>query len=123
MEFAPAGVVLSCEVTYDSPSLNVGMSVYDDSGTSPVLILGPIAMGNVVGNTYRGKFTAVNGKNYVIFKAVYTDGTLTVLSSNYSQASETIVAQNLSGGSSAPSSCAVVGFVNLDNPIFGFVNC
>lgn len=92
MNIAP-NVECTFEVTFDSPSLSVAMSVYDTSGISPVLVSGPAAMTSVVGNTYIGKFTPVNPKEYLIFKAVYTDGTLTTLSPDYSQSSESIIAQ------------------------------
>jgi hypothetical protein len=110
MEFAPAGVPLSFEVTFDRSDLDVGMSIYDDSGSSPVLLSGPTLMVNVGGTfTYRGKFTATNGKSYVIIKAVYTNDTLETLDQDYSQGSESIVAENLSSGGA--SGCDVVGYV------------
>lgn len=111
MELVPAGVPLSFEVTFDLDNLNVGMSVYDDSGIAPVLVYGPVAMTNVVGNTYRGKFTAVAGKPYVVFKAVYTSNTLAVLDTNYPQASESMIAEYLSGSSG----CSVIGYVENGN--------
>src|SRR5271166_4586886 len=122
MELAPAGIPLSFEVTFDVPGLPVAMSVYDDSGASPVLVSGPIAMANVVNATYRGKFTGLAGKNYIVFKAVYTDGTFATLSSNYAQGSESIVCQNMPG-ISGPGGCNVVGFVSNNCPVIGPVNC
>lgn len=133
MELAPAGVPLTFEVTFDSGALYVGMSVYDDSGSSPVLVQGPLAMSNVVANTYRGHFTAVAGKNYIIVKGVYTDNTYTVLSSNYAQGSESITAMVIGSGGSSNDGCpitgfleqsqAVVGYLNLNTEIVGFVSC
>lgn len=90
MNFAPSGKSLSFEVTLDAPSLPVAMSVYDDSGPTPVLVQGPTAMTNVFSNTYRGKFTGQNGKQYLILKAVYTDGTFATLDVNYMQGSESL---------------------------------
>ena len=119
MELAPAGVSLSFEVTYDSPSLYVAMSVYDDSGVSPVLISGPSAMLNWAGNSYRGKFTANPGISYLILKAVYTDGTFTTLSSNYSQGSESIKSEYLQD---TIGNCSIIGFIN-NTEIIGLVNC
>jgi hypothetical protein len=120
MEFAPAGVSLSFEVTFDRNDLFVGMSVFDDSGSLPVLLLSPFAMLNVVGNTYRGKFANPEpGKSYIIFKAVYTDDTFTELDNNYSQGSESIKAEYLNNASG----CAVVGFVDNNNTVVGLVNC
>lgn len=121
MELAPSGVSLSFEVTFDRNDLNVGMSVYNDQGLTPVLVQGPSAMLNVVANTYRGKFTAEDGKSYIIFKAVYTDGTFTTLSPDYSQGSESIKAENLSGGSSG--GCAVIGLITSNNDVVGLVEC
>ncbi len=121
MEFAPAGVSLSFEVTFDSDELNVGMSVFDDSGSLPALLLSPFAMLNVVGNTYRGKFTAEPGKSYIIFKAVYTDETLETLDDNYSQGSESIKAEYLNQNSGG--GCPVLGIVDNNNTIIGLVNC
>lgn len=120
MELAPSGVQLSCEITFDSPSLHVGMTVYDDTGASPVLLLSTFAMLLVAGNTYRGKFTGVAGKNYIVIKAVYTDGTFSTLSPDYSQGSESVVAQNLTAASTG---CAVVGVVDNNQAIVGRVVC
>lgn len=90
MEFAPSGVALSFEVTYDSPSLFVGMSVLDTTGPTPVLVSGPNLMANAYGNTYIGQFTPSAGKSYLIVKSVYTDGTLAAVDTNYASGSETI---------------------------------
>lgn len=124
MELAPAGVPLSFEVTFDSPTLHVGMSVYDDSGALPVLLLSPFAMARVAPglNTYRGKFTAQAGKNYIILKAVYTDDTLTTLDGDYSQGSESIVAQYLNGTPDG-GGCPVVGIVDETDAVIGVVDC
>lgn len=119
MELAPAGVPLSFEVTYDSPDLNVAMSVYDDTGPDPVLLLSPFAMARVAGNTYRGKFTAENGKSYIIIKGVYTNNTFAHLDPNYSQGSESIVAQILS--QFQPDQ--VVGYVDVESAVVGVVDC
>ena len=122
MELAPSGTSLSFEVTYDSPSLHVGMSVYDDDGLSPVLIYGPVTMSNVVGNTYRAKFSAQDGKSYIIFKAVYQDALLTTLDSNYSQGSESIKAESLGGGASG-GACELIGLVENNNELIGLIEC
>lgn len=123
MELAPEGVSCSFEVTYDSPTLHVAMSVYDDSGSSPVLVQGPSAMLNVVGNTYRAKFMPPASRPYIIFKAVYTDNTFETLSSDYSQGSESIVAQVFSQPSTNSSGCSIVGLVDTINPVIGVVQC
>ncbi len=121
MELVPAGVALSFEVTFDRPFLDVAMSVYDDSGADPVLILGPFAMDQVVGNTYRGKFTPEDGKSYIITKAVYTDPTYTLLDSNYFQGSESIYAQTFSSNTSSAEPDRVVGYVEDPGAVIGSI--
>jgi hypothetical protein len=124
MNLAPAGVALTFEVTYDSPALNVGMSVYDDTGASPVLVFGPSAMLSVVGNTYRGKFTPTLGRTYLVFKAVYTDPSLTVLDTDYSQASESFIAENVGGGGGAGiANVELIGMIDCCSESVGFFNC
>jgi len=125
MEFAPTGAQLSFEVTFDNPSLNVAMSVYDVTLSSPVLVQGPTAMTIVFGNTYQGKFTpTINGKAYVILKAVYTDNTFTTLNSAYSQGSESIIVESLSsGGGGTTLVNPVIGYIDDNNEVMGLVNC
>lgn len=122
MQLAPGGVELSFEVTFDSDSLDVGMSVYDTTGPSPSLVQGPDAMVNVLAGTYVGKFTPLSGRSYVLVKAVYTNNTFGTLSPDYSQGSESIIAQDIGGGSSSGGG-AVVGYVTNNNAVVGFVNC
>lgn len=122
MELAPANIELTFEVTFDANNLNVGMSVYDTTSSMPTLVQGPLAMANVIGNTYIGKFTGNPGQTYLIFKAVYTDGTFTTLDTDYSQGSESIVCE-IVGQTGQISDNAVVGLVNEPNPIVGLVNC
>lgn len=98
------------------------MSVYDNSGVSPVLVQGPSAMTNVVGNTYSGKFTADANKSYVIFKAVYTSSGFTTLSPDYSQGSESIYSEDLSSGSSG-GGCEIIGLVDNNDQVIGVVEC
>lgn len=95
MQFTQAGVPLSFEITFDSPDLFVGMTVFDDSGLTPSQVGSVIAMDQVKGNSYRAKFTPSAAKSYVIHKGVYTDGTFTTLDSNYSESSEAIRAENI----------------------------
>lgn len=95
MEFAPSGQKLSFEVTFDAPNLFVGMTVFDTTGASPVLVAGPTAMSNTIGNTYLGYFSAEPGKSYLIYKAVYTDGSYSALNTSYAQGTETISAAGI----------------------------
>lgn len=124
MELAPAGVNLTFEVTFDLPNLNVAMSVYDTSGGSATLVSGPAAMLDVVGNTYYGKFLPTQGHTYVIYKAVYTDGTFATADPNYAAGTESIIAENISGGGGggAPTG-AVIGFVIPNPTVIGIVEC
>ena len=107
MQLVPAGQALSFEVTYQQNNLPVAMSVYDDSGPTPIRIVAPFAMALVGGNTYRGKFTPEAGKSYIIIKAVYTDDSFTTLDEDYGQGSESIFALNVS----TPQGCQVIGWV------------
>lgn len=120
MEFVPAGVPLSFEVTFDSPDLDVAMTVYDDTGADPVLLLSPFAMVLVYGNTYRAKFTPANGKSYIVIKGVYTNDAFEDLDPNYSQGSESLYAQY---AGSSPGGCDVVGIVDETCDVIGVVDC
>lgn len=84
---------LNFEVTFDSPTLFVGMVVLDDTGVSPVIIGAVQPMLNVYGNLYRGKFTPEFGKKYLIFKGVFTDNTYATLDVNYPSGSESFVCE------------------------------
>lgn len=124
MELAPAAVSLTFEVTYDSPSLHVAMSVYDTTSSSPSLVSGATAMDNVVGYTYIGKFTPELNHTYLIFKAVYTDNTFDTLDTDYAAGTESIVAENISGGGGGGSGGgAVIGFVLPSPTVIGLVQC
>lgn len=124
MELAPAGVTLTFEVTYDSPSLNVGMSVYDTTTGSAVLVSGPTAMTNFVGNSYFGTFSPASEHTYLIFKTVYTDDTFTTIDTDYSAGTESIAAETIGGGSGGGGgSSTVIGFVQPNPTIIGIVQC
>lgn len=90
MNFVPSGIILPYEATFDLPGLFAAMTVYDLTVNPAVIVAGPAAMENTTGATYVGKFTAQPGKAYLIYKAIYTDGTFVTLDPNYSQSSETI---------------------------------
>lgn len=85
------GIALPYEVNFGVQGLlYVAMTVFDESGPSPVLVQGPSPMLNTAGGMYRAKFTATAGKSYSILKTVYTDGTYTVRDDDYAEGSETI---------------------------------
>lgn len=107
----PAGVPLSFAASFDSPSLHVALSIYDNSGVSPVLVYGPVAMTLLTGNTYTGKFTALSGKTYVVFMAVYTDNSFTVLNNSYPEQVSTMETQYLS-----PIGQNITGIVGCSSP-------
>lgn len=90
------GISVTIEVNYD-PGLFVGMTVYDDSGGSPVQIGSIISMLNVVDTLYRAKYTPTQEKSFIFRKAVYTDGTFTTLDNNYSRASESLQVLDIAG--------------------------
>lgn len=92
MNMAPGGIPLTFEVTYSDASLDVGMIVFDDSGVTPVQVGGVIPMSNFFGTTYRAKFTPTAGKNYIVIKAVYTDGTFTLIDDDYGRGTESFIA-------------------------------
>ena len=103
MEVVPA-TEFAFEVTFDSPSLDVASSVYDVTSGTPTLVTGPDAMTAVDAalNTYFGQFTPTNNKQYVIVKAVYTDGTFATLDTTYAQGSESVLCKNAAGGGGDP---------------------
>jgi len=88
-----AGANLAFEYTaYDGvPTLSVAMQVYDTTGGSPAYVA-TVGMTHVVNGTYVGYFTPLAGKQYLLNKMVYTDGTYATPSSAYSAGSETIQA-------------------------------
>lgn len=123
MELVPAGIELSFEVTFDRDDLFVGMTVYDDSGLTPIQVLAPTLMDWVYRNTYRGKFNPSAQKNYIIVKSVYTDETLAELDDNYSSGSESCIAENIGSFGQIAVGCSIIGIVENNNPIVGIVQC
>ena len=87
--------LFSIEVNYD-PGVFVGCTIFDDSGTTPAQLFpagnvnGVMPMLNVVDTLYRMQFVSTTPKSYIFRKAVYTDGTYTTLSPDYTRASESI---------------------------------
>lgn len=122
MELAAGNVPVACEVTYDSPDLFVGMSVYDVTNLGVPILLSQILMTNVVGNTYVSGFIPLAGRSYLVFKAVYTSSALITFDGLHSQASETIVGYDF-GQAPGPGIVSVIGYVDCNGPIVGPVNC
>lgn len=90
----PANVSSSFVTSGNSPSLFVGLSVYDNSGGNPVLVSGPTRMTNFAGNAYQGKYTTDIG-NFLVLMAVYTDSSLTTLMPGYEQDVVAVTSMNL----------------------------
>lgn len=94
----PAGIPANFTAIFNNPTpAFVALSVYDDTGLTPVLLLSPTAMNQVTSNAYSGKFTPAAGKLYVVFMAVYTDATFTTLDNSFKTAEQAVpvVAQYL----------------------------
>lgn len=116
----PAGVPSSFVTSSNSPSLSVGFSVYDNSGSNPVKVLGPVLMANIPGtNAYQTKYTPPLG-NFITYAAVYTDNTLTTVDSDFEQDVQTITAVDF--GFNVPVN-SIVGYVVPDDDVDGVVNC
>ncbi len=122
MELVPSSVALSFEVTYDSPTLDVGMTVFNTTSGSPVQVGSRIPMTLVYGNTYFAQFTPLENRSYVINKAVYTDDTLTTIDDNYSQGSESLFATVVGSSGSAVAIPDLVGTI-VNSELVGHVEC
>jgi len=105
---AQAGLPVNFSAVFPSANPNfVAMSVYDDTGATPVLLLSPVKMNNVHNSVFSQKFTPANGKLYVVFMAVYTDGTFGTLDGAFNPQSATVEGQYLN-----PPVQRIVGVVN-----------
>lgn len=82
------------EVTFDSPSLDVGAEIFDITDGITATPVGSVtAMVNASGtNTYFGQFSADADKRYLIVKSVFTDNTLATKDTNYNAGSDTVAA-------------------------------
>lgn len=93
----PAGIAVPFSAVFvGATPARVAMSVYDDSGASPSLLLAPFLMNHTVGNVYSAKFTPVTNKSYIIVMAVYTDGTFTTVDGAFPAQSVAASAQYIS---------------------------
>lgn len=91
----PAGVSSVFSTCSNSPDLSVGMSVYDLSTGTAVLVQGPTLMENFVGSAYQASFTPLAGKKYVVFMAVYTGEDLETIDDGYDQDTQEVTAMTL----------------------------
>jgi hypothetical protein len=79
----------------------VSMKIYDISTGTAVLVT-TVTMTHVFNGTYWGAYTfpdASVGKNYLIQKSVYTDGTFTAADGSYSPGSEMVEIDGFAGSS------------------------
>lgn len=97
MQIAPAGVPIPFEYSaYDlSPSLNVGMEIWDVTTGSPIIVGSVVPMVYVDKGTYFANYTFLANKIYVVNKMVYTDNTFTTPLTTYSPGSESLQASTL----------------------------
>lgn len=119
MNQIPAGLSVPFEVTFDSPSLFVGMLPINMSSGAPV----PetlVPMTNLAGtNTYYGMFSPAEGTKYIMEKAVYTSGAYSARDAGYASGTESFYATSVAGGgggggSSTPDGVAIVGVLESD---------
>lgn len=78
---------------YDGVStLSLAMKVYDLT-TTPATLLATLAFTNIYGGTYAISYVfpaSYSGKNLLLIKSVYTDGTFATLNTLYSPGSECV---------------------------------
>lgn len=86
---------------YDGVStLSLAMKVYDLT-TTPATLLASISMGHVAFGTYACSYTfpaSYAGKNLLLNKSVYTDGTFATLNTLYSPGSECVEIDGFDSG-------------------------
>lgn len=94
MNIAPAGIPIPFEYTaYDLVAgLSIAMKVFDVSAGYPGTLVQTITMVHILNGTYGASFTPVAGKQYVVNKMVYTDGTFSAANTAYSPGSESFQA-------------------------------
>lgn len=110
--FLPAGISANFTAVFASANpAFVAMSVYDDSGPTPQLLLSPVAMNLVKGNVYSQKFTPQTGKLYVVFMGVYTDATFVTLDPSFATAEQ---AFSVSAQYFNPAVASIVGTVDCN---------
>lgn len=116
MQVVPSGSPLTFEYgAYDeSGTLFVAMKVYDVTGTPGLVATTP--MTHIFGGSYVASFTPVAAKQYLIHKAVYTDGSYTALDPLRSPGTETFLASSAAGGSLTPSDLNNIATAVWDEP-------
>lgn len=91
----PAGIpVVFSAVFFGASTSNVAFTIFDVT-TTPTVVSGPTAMTTVQAGSFCGKFTFQAGKLYVIYMAVYTDGTFTALNGSFVPQEEAVIPQYL----------------------------
>lgn len=93
----PAGQPASIEVTYSTPGLDIGVEIFDDSGSVPVQVTGLAGMvGNVLPllnfrrNSYRFKHAGEASRWYLYQIACYTDGSFSTVDQDEPQGSDSV---------------------------------
>lgn len=113
MELVAVGTTTSFEATFIDPGLFVQAWIYDMTSGSPI---GPVkvTMTELTPGTYYGFFTPLLQSDYLIIKRVFTDGTFTVVDSNYSPASESAQGESFSSNGSACGLTVVLSSAQLN---------
>lgn len=85
------GQQIPIEVSFDPGLLFVAMKVRDVTAGYPGTLVGSaVPMVEFDTGSYGASFTGTAGKNYVLSKAVYTDGTYATRDPNYSPGSDSV---------------------------------
>lgn len=110
----PAGVSNTFSAVFPGAvPARVALSVYDDSGESPVLVQDPTLMAEVLNPVYRGKFTPASGIPYIVLMAVYETGAFEDLDTDFTPVTVDLIAEYLT-----PPVQNVVGIVGCNDGEF-----
>lgn len=121
MQIVASGSPLTFEyAAYDESSvLSVAMKVYDITTIGSPVLVATTGMTHIFGGAYVANFTPVVAKQYLIHKAVYTDGSYTTLDPLRSPATETFLASSAAGGVLTPTDIMNVKDAVWDEPQSG----
>lgn len=104
---ASSGQPIPIEVTFETGLLFVAMKVFDVTLGFPGSQVGSaISMTEFDDGAYGASFVGDPNKNYVVSKAVYTDGTYTVRDSNFASGSQSV-------------QCVAIGSVDVQSIVDG----